>query len=163
MDAVLDPLLDKVEQAMRTSLQLSWTSLELDELYSLLKSGAASEVALDKCGRAVHRLLALMLAVQMTAVASKVRWAQVARWPHAYCCAGRALLALQVSRSGTLCDGPACDPASAAHCSCQQEAALAEGISPDAGSWPALDAESMPSGIRTSVRGACLASHQGCS
>ena len=72
VDAVLGPLLDKVEQSMRTSLQLEWTSLELEELYSLLKAAAKGEVALEKCGRAVHRLLALMLAIQMTAVASQV-------------------------------------------------------------------------------------------
>ena len=56
-----------------SSLQLTWTSLELDdELYSLLKTAARGDVALDKCARAVHRLLALILAVQMTATASKV-------------------------------------------------------------------------------------------
>ena len=83
---MLDPLLDSVEKSMRQSLQLTWTSLELDELYSLIKGAASGDAALDRSARAVHRLLALMLAVHMTATASKVSCNELLkvqeRWRH---------------------------------------------------------------------------------
>ena len=52
VDAVLGPLLDKVEHSMRTSLQPEWTSLELEKLYSLLK--AATTITRRHMDAALH-------------------------------------------------------------------------------------------------------------
>lgn len=46
--------------------------MELEDLYTLLKAAAQTNVALTKCSSAVARLLGLMLAIQITAQANKV-------------------------------------------------------------------------------------------
>ena len=72
VDAVLDPLLDSVEKAIPQSQHLTWATMELEDLYTLLKAAAQTHVALKKCSNAVESLLGLMLAIQKTAQANKV-------------------------------------------------------------------------------------------
>ena len=78
VDALLDPLLDSVEKAIPQSQHLTWTTMELEDLYALLKSAAQTNVALTKCSSAVARLLGLMLAIHVTAQANKVNELHVA-------------------------------------------------------------------------------------
>ena len=71
---MLDPLLDSVEKAIPQSQHLTWATMELEDLYTLLRASAQTQAAMKKCSNAVESLLGLMLAIQKTAQANKVTW-----------------------------------------------------------------------------------------